>query len=121
VTQTLTLWLSADAALLTTARLFAAGAARLAGCSDETVEDVRLAVSEACTQAVRDGAETGEHVSVEASIDGAGMEVVVMAPTRAGPTIEDDLRVDLIPALFEGAETTEVGGRRIVRFRAAAS
>ncbi len=120
MTQTLKLRLSADPALLTTARLFAAGAARLAGCSDETVEDVRLAVSEACTRGVRDAGDGDEPVSIEAHINGAGLEVVVLAPPGRGPALEDDLPVDLIPALFEGAEAVEADGRRIVRFRAAA-
>ena len=120
MTQTLTLRVSADPALLTTTRLFAAGAARLAGCSDETVEDVRLAVSEACTRAVRDAAAPSEHVSVEARIDGAGLEVIVIAPAGGGTSMDDDVR-DLVPALFEGAEETESDGTRIVRFHAAAS
>jgi serine/threonine-protein kinase RsbW len=120
VTRTLTLRFSADPALLTTARLFAASAARLAGCSEETVEDVRLAVSEACTRAVQESAGAPEPVSVEALIDGAGLEVVVAASAAGGPMSEDDLPVDLIPALFAGAEALEADGRRIVRFRAAA-
>jgi anti-sigma regulatory factor (Ser/Thr protein kinase) len=120
VTQTLTLRVSADPALLTTTRLFAAGAARLAGCSDETVEDVRLAVSEACTRAVRDAPAPSEHVSVEARIDGAGLEVIVIAPAGGGTSMDDDVR-DLVPALFEGAEETESDGTRVVRFHAAAS
>jgi anti-sigma regulatory factor (Ser/Thr protein kinase) len=119
VTRSLTLRVSADPALLTTARLFAAGAARLAGCSDETVEDVRIAVSEACTRAVRDTGTRGEHVSVEALIDGAGLEVVVISPAGGATAIDDDVR-DLVPALFEGAEETESDGTRVVRFRAPA-
>jgi anti-sigma regulatory factor (Ser/Thr protein kinase) len=121
VTHTLALWFSADPALLTTARLFAAGAARLAGCSEETVEDVRLAVSEACTRAVQNGSEAPDQVSVQAILDGAGLDVVVEAPAGRGPTAQDGLQIDLIPTLFEGAEDLEADGRRVVRFRASAN
>jgi hypothetical protein len=40
--------LAPDPSLIVTARLFAGGLARLAGCREEQVDDVKLAVSEAC-------------------------------------------------------------------------
>jgi anti-sigma regulatory factor (Ser/Thr protein kinase) len=97
--------------------MFAASAARLAGCSDETVEDVRLAVSEACTRAVQEAGASDELVSVDATIDGAGLEVVVTAPIGRDDGFPDDPPVDLIRALFENAEDVEADGRRTVRFR----
>jgi Histidine kinase-like ATPase domain len=48
--------LAPEPSLIVTARLFAAGVAREAGCAEERVEDVKLGVSEACGIAL-DGVE----------------------------------------------------------------
>jgi hypothetical protein len=115
---TLGLELAADPALLATARLFAAAAARAGGCDDDTVEDVRLAVSEACARAMR-GAAVGDRVTIDAHVEGPGVAFVVEGPT--GPADDDAIDgLDLVATLFPSAATTGDGGRTTVRFDAPA-
>lgn len=115
---TLELELVADPALLATARLFAAAAARAAGCDDDVVEDVRLAVSEACARSMR-GAHDGDRISIDAHVSLRGVTFVVDGPS--GPAGDDDIDgLDLIAALFSTASTTGDGSRTTVRFDASA-
>lgn len=113
---TLELELAADPALLATARLFAAAAARAAGCDDDTVEDVRLAVSEACARSIR-GAGDGDRLSIDAHVGVTGVAFVVAGP--AGPSDGDEIDgLDLVATLFPSASTTGDGDRTTVRFEA---
>lgn len=112
---TLELELAADPALLATARLFAAAAARAAGCDDDTVEDVRLAVSEACARSIR-GAHDGDRVSIDAHVGIAGVAFVVAGP--AGLSDDEIDGLDLVATLFPSASTTGDGDRTTVRFEA---
>jgi hypothetical protein len=113
---TLELELAADPALLATARLFATAAARAGGCDDDVVEDVRLAVSEACARSMR-GASDGERISVEAHVSLAGVAFVVEGPT--GSISDDDIDgLDLVSTLFPTAATSADGSRTSVRFDA---
>jgi hypothetical protein len=116
---TLALELVADPALLATARLFAAAAARAGGCDDDVVEDVRLAVSEACARAIR-GAIDGERIEIQAHVGPGGVGFVVEGPSA---TIGDDDidGLDLVATLFPSAATSADGRRTIVRFDAPTS
>jgi serine/threonine-protein kinase RsbW len=60
------------------ARHAVAALARLHDASDNTVEDVRLAVSEACTSAVQANAETGQDVRLTATIRDSSLVVDVL-------------------------------------------
>jgi hypothetical protein len=113
---TLALELVADPALLATARLFAAAAARAGGCDDDVVEDVRLAVSEACARAIR-GAIDGERIEIHAHVGPDGVGFVVEGPSA---TIGDDDidGLDLVATLFPSAATSADGRRTTVRFDA---
>jgi len=113
----LELELVADPALLAAARLFAAAAARAAGCDDDAVEDVRLAVSEACARSMR-GAAGHERVSVEARVGSDGVAFVVDGPIGSSEDPIDEL--DLVAALFPSSSSSESDGRTTVRFAAPA-
>lgn len=65
----------AQAAYVGTARIFAAAVARQAGVREEQVEDLKLAISEACAVGVRD--EGGGTIVVHAHIDGARVDFEV--------------------------------------------
>jgi anti-sigma regulatory factor (Ser/Thr protein kinase) len=121
VTRTLRLDIDADPAMLGTARLFAVSSARLAGCSDGVVEDVRLAVSEACTRAIARAPEGGR-VVVEARIDLTGVEVEIRGPAvePLEPTVREAIDIDLVPSLFTGAEERLTDGTLTIRFLAPA-
>ena len=115
---TLELELAADPALLATARLFAAAAARAGGCADDVVEDVRLAVSEACARSMR-RADGAERISIDAHVSLAGVAFVVEGPS--GSAGDDDIDgLDLVAALFPAAATASEGSRTTVRFDAPA-
>jgi anti-sigma regulatory factor (Ser/Thr protein kinase) len=122
VTRTLRLDLDADPALLGTARLFAVSSARLAGCSDDVVEDVRLAVSEACTRAIARAPEGGR-VAIETRLVPTGLEVEVRgaAVEPLEPTVREAIDIDLVPALFSDAEEHLSDGILTVRFLAPAT
>jgi hypothetical protein len=115
---TLELELAADPALLATARLFATAAARAGGCGDDVVEDVRLAVSEACARSMR-GATDHERISIEAHVGLTGVVFVVDAP--AATIGDDDIDgLDLVATLFPSAVTSAARSRTSVRFDAPA-
>ena len=111
----LSLDVSSDPSLLSTARLFAATAARIAGCDDDVVADVRVAVSEACTRAIRGADGAAGSVRVIAEVTDGGFTVTVEGPD--GPAAPDDLPgVDLLGSLFPGAERRIDGDRATLRF-----
>jgi anti-sigma regulatory factor (Ser/Thr protein kinase) len=122
VTRTLRLDMDADPALLGTARLFAVSSARLAGCSDDIVEDVRLAVSEACTRAITRAPEGGR-VGVQTRLVPMGLEVEVRGPALdpPEPTAAEAIDIDLVPSLFSGAQEHLSDGTLTVRFLAPAT
>ena len=116
VERSSTLELASDPALLATARLFAASAARAAGCQDEVAEDIRLAVSEACAGAMRRAADGEGSITVRLRPTGDTLEVTVSSaatspPGRAGPD-----GIDLVTALFPDAVEVERDGRAELRF-----
>jgi len=108
--------LSPRADQVRTARLVAATAARRSGVAEELLDDVRLAVAEACSRAVRRHAAAGsdELVALTFDDDDAGFTVVVVdnaggtAPSAAALDLEDpdDLSLALIAGLIE---THEIG------------
>jgi anti-sigma regulatory factor (Ser/Thr protein kinase) len=105
-----------------TARLFSATVARFFHCEEEAVEDLKLAVSEACTVAIRTNEERGRPVRL--SIDG-GPNELMFSITDGGSTVPTDGAVDaldvpggeLIRALFPQAEVvSSADGGADVRF-----
>ncbi len=127
-----------DPMLVPTARMFAATVARQLGAPEDSVLDLKIAVSEACTNAVqahRDrGVETPVRLKVEEDRDalvyevedaGEGIDVVPEEPPevfrRAAEDTADQqgMGLALIRALFPEAEFTPHGPGTVVRFRLA--
>lgn len=108
---------------LTTVRLFAAAVARAAGCSEEVVEDARVAVSEACAQACRER-DSGGPIEVSLTPDGERVAVVVRDPGLpagggrpvAGPDEDVIGGAELIEALFGDVVVRVDGAATTVRF-----
>ena len=106
--------------LLGTARSFAAAVARHYELGGETVEDLKVAISEACVDALL----VGERLRVHALEDGRGVSFSIELPRDdAGPTPEQALdelgspaRFELIRSLFPDATLETETGRRRVRF-----
>ncbi|HSJ50093.1 MAG TPA: ATP-binding protein [Actinomycetota bacterium] len=104
---------------LGTARTFAAAIARHYEVAGETVEDVKLAISEACVDALVAGApievsarRTGDAVWFEIEAPDAGD-----SPERAAlDALGSPARIELIASLFPGAEIVKADTRRAVRF-----
>ena len=101
---------------VSTARLFIAAAARHFGYSDDTVEDIKLAISEAVTNAIQNG--QNGRVAVAVGADESIVRFDVSHRTgfqpekQSGPEFNDDSSADaftVIEALFPGA-TIEPSG-----------
>ncbi len=98
-----------------TLRLLVGGVARHAGCDDEGVADLKLAISELATAAVESGSEV---IEVTAELDGDGL--VVRLPTA--PLRPDQLfdPVDIAKALVDGCEVDSANGEVALTVLAAA-
>ncbi|HEX6231437.1 MAG TPA: ATP-binding protein [Actinomycetota bacterium] len=102
---------------LGTARSFAAALARSFGASGESIEDLKLAVSEACTDAIT----SDRRVRIRALLEKGALGFEIDAPDDPG-TAEGlagtgaPSRVDLVRTLFPDATSTTSGDRRMLRF-----
>lgn len=122
-----------DPQLVPTARMFAATVARQLGCAEDTVLDVKIAISEACTSAVQMQTENDKLGSVRLAVTeedrGLLYEVADTADTFThvpdeptavleqvlDGTDEQQMRLALIRALFPSAELGDSGSA--IRFR----
>jgi anti-sigma regulatory factor (Ser/Thr protein kinase) len=121
--------LPADPAYLSTVRIFLTAIARHYDAQDDTVEDLKVAVSEACSAFLRYGAgdEGSLHVEVAASSD--RLTVTVSSPDLLVPEPPDadgtptpralaaSLGMDVLRALFEDSEVVP-GEPSSIRFSA---
>jgi hypothetical protein len=114
--QDFQLRLAPEASLIMTARLFASGLARLSGCSDERVEDVKLAVSEACAFVLNVGG-SANALTVDAHRDDRRLTFHVgPAPDARVGDREDEAAalpqgLDLIRLVFDDARVTSAPRR----------
>jgi serine/threonine-protein kinase RsbW len=98
------LTLPSSAAYVGTARAFIAATARHFGAEEEDVADLKVAVSEACSGAVRASDQTSEPFKL--SIDAQPHELTVEILTPATPSLGDTVGPvdpDLPPRRFEEA------------------
>ena len=119
---------------VSTARHTVAALARLHELSDEVVEDIKLAVSEACTSAVVAGTKDGSPtpVRVAAFVDGSSMVIEVQEAGEIGADIGDEdaeiqtdegpfqpaLSMPVLQGLVEHVEVVRKdNGRSAVRLR----
>jgi serine/threonine-protein kinase RsbW len=118
--------------LLTVARLFAASVARHLRCSEETVEDIKVAISEAVTNAIKAHreaatdepieilAQVGPSLTYEVNDAGSGVAPEAMMQddiTPARGLVEGSFGLTLIRALFEDATlASNQRGGTTVRF-----
>ncbi len=125
-----------EAGYIAMARMFAGSVARHYGCDEDVVEDVKVAVSEACTNSVKAHRESGTNQPIELRAQetngdltfeivdsGKGidteMEAAVQqgAATPAAGLYEGSLGLTLIRSLFPGAEISRNDDRgTTVRF-----
>jgi hypothetical protein len=118
--QDFRLQLAPEASLIVTARLFASGLARLSGCGEERVEDVKLAVSEACAFALS-GGESSHSLTVDVHKDAHRLTFEVGPAPDAPPGGPDagaaavPQGLDLVRLIFDDARvTTRTGGAQSV-------
>jgi hypothetical protein len=105
---------------LGTARSFAAAVARHFAVSGEAVEDLKIAISEACIDALV----SGERLHVRAEELGHALLFEVEAPEHDETPPEraalDELgtpaRIELIRSLFPDATAGAADGKRVIRF-----
>jgi anti-sigma regulatory factor (Ser/Thr protein kinase) len=107
----------AVAVYLGTARSFSSQIAQYAGLDEVTVEDVKLAVSEACAGSVGPAGSDGRVVvrsSLEPSL--VAFEVDGTGDFAAHVSQEGPARIDLIKTLFPDTRFARHDGRTMVRF-----
>jgi len=101
---TFSLEIPPDPTLLSSARLFAAAVAREAGCPEELLDDVKLAVSEACTEAIRRTVRAEGTIALRAALTSEGLAFEVSGPADGIDPPQDELdHFSLISALFDDA------------------
>lgn len=124
--QVFRLQLAPEASLIVTARLFASGLARLSGCGEERVEDVKLAVSEACAFALNFG-EAKDSLTVDVHKDDHRLTFEV-GPAPDAPSGGHDAEaaalpqgLDLVRLIFDDARVTPAarGAASVVSFSVA--
>jgi hypothetical protein len=104
---------------LGTARSFAAAIARHYEVAGETVEDVKLAISEACVDALVAGAPMDVRAGRVGDVIGFEIDAPESedSPERAAlDALGTPARIELISSLFPGAEMVTADGRRSIRF-----
>lgn len=113
----------ADPAYAGTVRYFAATVGRHADLPEEVTDDLRLAVSEACAEAMEAGVTGSIRVALSLEPEGIAVEVTSGsvqleegAPGPRGSELVPIYRLQLIRALFPDAESDQDGGTRVVRF-----
>ena len=125
-----------DPQLVPTARMFAATVARQLGCPEDAVLDVKIAVSEACTNAVQAQLDRNVDTPVRLKVEGDGPGLVyevqdsghgideipaeppeVFQRAVEGGGDDQGMGLALIRALFPSAEFEPHGDGTIVRFR----
>lgn len=105
--------LPAEPSAVGSARLFATSVARLAGIDDETVEDVRLAISEAVTERIHAAGATASPVCVIALVRGKDV-VFEISGAGGAPGDNGELGMAVIRSLFPDA--TLESSPHVVRF-----
>lgn len=127
-----TLEFERNAQLIPTARIFAGALARQFGADEDEVLDVKIAVSEACTDAVtvRGSATSPVRIVVhdlgsELVYDVSDADDAEVRLESASPRHQSDgellMGVELIGALFPGAEVSRGDEGAHIRFRLAAA
>lgn len=124
-----------DPQLVPTARMFAATVARQLGCAEDAVLDVKIAVSEACTNAVQAHIEQGVDRPIELRVSedgsallyevkdaGHGVETQTEAPGEVfkravAQEEEQGMGLALIRAIFPTADFSATDGGTVVSFR----
>jgi serine/threonine-protein kinase RsbW len=106
---------------LGTARAFAAAVARHYEVDADVVDDLKIAISEACVDALAEA----EPLRVRAEDLGRSLRFEVASPRGDARPDEDradldelgaPVRLELIRALFDDAAVEDVDGERVVRF-----
>ncbi len=115
-----TIAIARDAALVRTVRLVTAAVARRSDCKDAVVEEIRLAVGEACAVMIgADGAAAGSSGQVEVVLSAdKGFHVTVTGRVEGDDPGFRDIGLDpwaLLGGLSEDLTVTERGGETELR------
>jgi anti-sigma regulatory factor (Ser/Thr protein kinase) len=107
-----------DAAHVAAIRVFVGVVARQIGCSEELIEDLRLAASEAAAQAIEEGV-AADGIELSARPDGPRLTIEIrpcgaFSPVGDGPARSTERRA-LIEALFPDAEFDVDDGCSVLR------
>lgn len=98
------------------ARLVVAGALSQRDASFDEIEDLRLAVGEACAHLI-DVAPTDGRLRLELTVQDHAVVVVVCGPCAEGTEGPDELAAALLSSVTDDHGTVDDGGERTVWFR----
>src|SRR5438046_4099364 len=98
-----------DPQLVPTARMFAATVARQLGCGEDTVLDVKIAVSEACTSAVhmQNEVDAGGSVRLAVTEDDSALVYEVEDSADTFRDVPDE-PADVLESVLEGADEQQM-------------
>jgi anti-sigma regulatory factor (Ser/Thr protein kinase) len=120
-TERFSIELRPDPAYLATARMFAATVGRQVGVEEELLDDLKLAVSEACARALASDPNGRLRVVAVRTEDRLVFEVSQGQPGRSDTPAAGDLAaglsLELVTVLFDDAEVArDLDGTPVVRF-----
>jgi serine/threonine-protein kinase RsbW len=117
-TSTLHLEIPASGAYLAVARAAATGLAAQLRFTYDEIDDLRIAVDEACTQLMaRRGSADTIRVVYHMEDDGLWVEVSVATSDRAGPLERDTFAWQILSAMTDEIVEKAEAGRLALRFR----
>lgn len=114
-----------DPAHVATARMFSSAVARHFDAGEDVIEDLKLAVSEACSASMREGASSDQSIRITALHEPPTLWFEVSRPesdvggdeTSPLGFTDPGLGLEILQALFENAELRRSDdGRAVVRF-----
>ena len=116
----------ADPAYIGTARIFASALARHFEVADETVEDLKVAVSEACSRALAGERDDRISITVQPVDERLTFEIEQSdvrrptggsdTPTPSAAELATGLSLELVSALFGDAEVVPTAAGPVLRF-----
>ena len=120
MTSTVQLEIPASGAYLAVARVAATGLAAQLQFTYEEIDDLRIAVDEACTQLLaRRGSATTLNVAYHLDDAGLRVDVSIEAPDRGDPLARDTFAWQILAAMTDEVREQSEAGRLWLSFRKA--
>ena len=117
ITETIELSLPVNAAYVSTARLTASSIANRQGFDVDETEDIKAAVSEACTYIIRKSHGCGSLFHLVFHIGDGHVEIALSSVQANGGADDEEMSILMIKALMDGLTITNDGGSLSIRMQ----